>query len=303
MAKSPKKPLHIGIIAPASAITADSTDASREAMERAAAGLDYLHSLGYTTTLAKNIHLDKSNGLNLLSTSLDAEGLNTAGPIEERVEAIHEIYSNPEIDIVLSLRGGYGCLQLLEHLDYKLIKRAKKPLLGYSDLTALFMAFAAKARLRSYHTPMLFELSTMPALSAGSFKDLLNLLADSKLMPRLRDFEQNPVSMRLPRKARILGGNLSLIAALAGTRYLPKFRGAYVLLEDCNEPAYKIDRMLEQLRLAGVFKGAKGILVGVSRDMEFPTRVLDEISKIDGIPFIKNVQVGHGILNVSVPIN
>jgi muramoyltetrapeptide carboxypeptidase len=298
VAKSPRKPLHIGIIAPGSAIT--NTDADREAREKSAAGLDYLHNLGYKTTLAKNIHLDKANGL---STSLDTDGLNTAGSVTERLEAIHEIYSNSEIDIVLALRGGYGCIQLLEHLDYKLIKRAKKPLLGYSDLTAFFMAFAAKAKLRSYHCPMLSELSTMPALSAGSFKDLLTMLSESKSMPKLKDFEQNPVSMRLPRGARILGGNLSLIAALAGTKYLPKFRGAYVLLEDVSEPAYKIDRMLEQLRLAGVFKGAKGIMIGVSRDMEFPTRVLDEIARAEGIPFIKNIQVGHGILNVSVPIN
>ncbi len=290
--------MHIGIIAPGSAITG--ADADSEARQKAVAGLDYLHNLGYKTTLAKNIHLDRSSGL---STSVDTDGLNTAGSVTERVEAIHEIYSNPEIDIVLALRGGYGCIQLLEHLDYKLIKRARKPLLGYSDLTAFFMAFAAKARLRSYHSPMLFELSTMTALTAGSFRDLLNMLSESKSMPKLKDFEQNPVSMRLPRGARILGGNLSLIAALAGTKYLPKFRGAYVLLEDCNEPAYKIDRMLEHLRLAGVFKGAKGIMVGVSADMDFPTRVLDEIASADGIPFIKNVQVGHGILNVSVPIN
>ncbi len=293
------KPLHIGIIAPGSAIADDGTELKRLLGEQAAAGLDYLHALGCTTTLASNIRLDKDG---VLYTNVSDDGINTAGTVEERVKAIHEIYANREIDIVLSLRGGYGCLQLLNHLDYGLIARSRKPLLGYSDLTAFFMAFARKKNLRSYHSPMVYELSTMSALTAASFKDLLHLLSDKKL-PRIAEFEQNPVSLKVPKNARIMGGNLSLMVALAGTKFMPSFRGAYVLIEDCNEPAYKIDRMFEQLRLAGVFKGARGILVGAPRDAEFAYRVLEEVAADQKISLTRGIQVGHGPINVALPIN
>ncbi len=298
------KVLHIGIIAPAGALADNGSDAQREAAARAAAGLDYLTGLGCKVTLAANIRLEKSNTAQLLYTSVSADGLNTAGTVEERLKAVHEIYANPEIDIVLSLRGGYGSMQLLEQLDYSLIRKSKKPLLGYSDLTAMFMAFAAKSKQRSYHSPMLYELSTMSQLTAASFKDLIELLSKrNKSLPRIRDFEQNPVSMKIPKKARILGGNLSLIAALAGSKYLPKFKGAYLLIEDCNEPSYKIDRMFEQLRLAGVFRGLRGILVGAPRDADISYRVLEEIRASAKIPLLRGVQVGHGPINVCLPIN
>jgi|GEM_PF-2215681 len=298
------KPLHIGIIAPAGALADDGSEAQQQAAARAADGLKYLADLGCKTTLASNLRLEKLNTVQLLYSSVSTDGLNNAGTVEERVKAVHEIYANPDIDIVMSLRGGYGSMQLLEHLDYSLIRKSKKPLLGYSDITALFLAFARKTKLRSYHSPMLFELSTMPVLTAASFRDLIELLSQrTKTLPRIRDFEQNPVSMKLPRNARILGGNLSLIANLCGSKFMPKFKGSYLLIEDCNEPSYKIDRMFEQLRLAGVFKGVRGILVGAPRDADISYRVLEEEARAQNIPLIRGVQVGHGPINVCVPIN
>lgn len=183
-----------------------------------------------------------------------------AGDDDARAADLREALADSDVAAIWCARGGYGSMRVLERFDPR-PWAAGKLLLGYSDITALLCAFAQGGGA-ACHAPMVLDLA--PERDFGPLWDLLE-------RPRAPMSYRWPAG-RAPRclrpgraEGRIVGGNLSLLASLAGTAFFPDLHGALLLLEDVNEPLYRLDRMLTQLRLSGRLEGVAGVMVGETR--------------------------------------
>lgn len=197
-----------------------------------------------------------------------------AGTDAERASDLHHMFEREDIDAIWCLRGGYGCTRLLPLLDYTLIRRNPKLLIGYSDITALHLALLKKCGLVSFHGPVATSAPTDYTISALE-KLLFN---DDGLITSSTSFNEQKARTNTafksstihPGKAQgsLVGGNLSLLAALAGTPWSPNYRDKLVFIEDIGEKPYRIDRMLVQLFQATDLKEASGFILGVFNDCE-----------------------------------
>jgi muramoyltetrapeptide carboxypeptidase len=217
-----------------------------------------------------------------------------AGSDADRAADLNAALTDPTIDGIWCLRGGYGALRLLDRLDLAALRRRPKPLIGFSDITALHAAVGRCAGIVTYHGP-----TARGALSDFSRASL------ERAVVRLEDSagEAPSAEILVPGVARghLAGGNLALLASLAGTPYFPELDGAILVLEDVNEPVYRIDRMLRHLRLAGALSGLAGLLFGAFTERgEEPegevlplAQVLRETAEAAGVPSLAGVPVGH----------
>jgi muramoyltetrapeptide carboxypeptidase len=229
-----------------------------------------------------------------------------AGRDEERAADVNAAFADPEVRGVLAIRGGWGSARLLPHLDFAAVARQPKILLGYSDVTALLLALHARTGLVTFHGPI--GLSAWTPFTAGLARRLLfeadapeyrNLVVDDgRLVPRQhRTRTLTPGSAR----GRLLGGNLTVLAHLVGTPYLPDWRGALLFLEDVHEEIYRIDRMLTHLRLAGILGAVAGVVFGTCSECDpgqgygslTLEEVLDEHLKPLGVPAYSGAMIGH----------
>jgi muramoyltetrapeptide carboxypeptidase len=250
-----------------------------------------------------------------------------AGTDQRRAEELMEAFLDDEVDGVLCVRGGYGCMRILDQLDFDKIRQHPKVLLGFSDVTALHAALQAKAGLVSFHGPG-------PASGLGSEKGPTDFTAAS-LCQAIESDESasaggdatNDYTIEVPDSVakvaaygagkatgRLVGGNLSLISALEGTPYAIDCRDAILLIEDVNEAPYRIDRMLAQLKLAGKLAQIRGAVLGqfttefvredkLTDDARFDTNgVLAQYFKDAGIPVLVNYPIGHHDQNATVPL-
>jgi muramoyltetrapeptide carboxypeptidase len=242
-----------------------------------------------------------------------------AGRDERRAAELMEAFTDDDVDAVLCVRGGYGVMRILDRLNFDKIRKNPKPLLGFSDITALHAALQAKAGLVSFHGPG-------PASGLGSEKGPTDFTA--KYVIRALEFNDESaytidVSENVAKVAsygagkttgRLVGGNLSLISALEGTPYAIDCRDAILLIEDVNEAPYRIDRMLAQLKLAGKLKQIRGALLGqfttefvredkLTDDARFDTNgVLAQYFQDARIPVLVNYPIGHHDQNATVPL-
>ncbi len=181
-----------------------------------------------------------------------------AGTDAERISDLTRALNDPTVDGIWCLRGGYGAMRLLPQLSGALIRERAMPLIGYSDITALHAAWQ-RAGVISYHGPTARALLT--PFSRGSLENAVqNICCSAGVAPDARTILPGRVT------ARLAGGNLALVASLAGTPWAVSFEDAIVVLEDVNEAMYRVDRMLVQLRLAGAFEGCQAILFGHCTD-------------------------------------
>jgi muramoyltetrapeptide carboxypeptidase len=188
------------------------------------------------------------------------------GTVEERVEDLHAMFADPEVKAVFCIRGGYGSAMLLDRLDYGLIRKNAKILLGYSDITALHLGIQRMAELVTFHGPVVLS-----GLSDWTLEHLRRALFETKPLGRLSNPpEPRPIRPRHPWRAvragkargRLAGGNLTLISTTLGTPYEIETEGRILVLEDVGEEPYSIDRMLTHLRLAGKLRGIRGLVFG-----------------------------------------
>ena len=194
-----------------------------------------------------------------------------AGTDAERLADLHAAFADPEVEAVWCIRGGYGASRLLPKIDYDLIRRNPKPFIGYSDITALHLAIHEKTGLVCFHGPV--AASEFPEDTVQYFRSVLMeptapfTLATPAPEAVLTGEEFRPFVIN-PGQAQgtLTGGNLSLLAALAGTPYLPSCKHKIVFLEDIGEQPYRIDRMLYQLAQATDLSQAAGIALGVFTD-------------------------------------
>ncbi len=270
----------IGIIAPAAALK-DGEEVNLQA------GIKFLEDLGLKVKLATNLYEREE--------LFPGAGTWLPGNAERRIEAMMQLWSDKQVDALLSMRGGYGCIELLDKLDYQYFANAPKPVLGYSDLTALFAGLYTQAyqgKLELFHAPMLLELAKLNARSRDSFIDLLEKLDVEAY--RNYNFKLN--------QQKILGGNLTLITALIGSKYLPDFRGSILFLEDCKEQAYKIDRMFRQLELSGSLKGIKELWLGLPLEADYNMSHIESLARNYSFSLKTGLEIGHAETKLSIAL-
>ncbi len=190
-----------------------------------------------------------------------------AGTDEERADEFNEQFADASVRAVLAVRGGWGCARILPRIDYRLVRENPKILVGYSDVTALLLAVHARTGLVTFHGPV--GLGPWNPFTVDYFRSvLMDGTAVTYTNPRrkgnhLAQVEDRVETIRSGKAAGpLLGGNLTVLAALMGSGYLPSWDGAVLFLEDINENIYRIDRALTQLRLAGVLDRIAGFVFG-----------------------------------------
>ena len=237
--------------------------------------------------------------------------------IPGRITDLHEMFADPEVKGIICVRGGYGTPQLLDGLDYDLIRRNPKVLLGYSDITGLHLAIHQKTGMVTFHGPT--GLSPFTDFSQNWFKRAI----DTKPMGVLSNpTEPNPFRPAHPlrtiksgkAKGQLIGGNLTLVSCLMGTPYEPDVRGKILFLEDVGEEPYRIDRMLQQLALAGKFDQCAGVVIGECVDCgprQFEPsitfnytlgEVLDRVFSRVKVPVFHGLLLGHTADQITLPI-
>jgi muramoyltetrapeptide carboxypeptidase len=190
-----------------------------------------------------------------------------AGRDKDRAADVNAMFADKDVKAIFAVRGGWGSARLLPWLDWDIIRANPKLLTGFSDITALHMAIAAKAGFTTLHGPnagSAWGKASWDAFRPIAFDGAAPLLVnpeggeDRLAQRRWRTQTITPGKAR----GRLLGGNLTVLTALAGTPYLPSFDGAILFLEDVDEAEYRIDRMLTQLGLAGILKNLSGAVFG-----------------------------------------
>lgn len=241
-------------------------------------------------------------------THLHAKKGFLAGSDQQRINDIHDMFEDPKVDAIWCLRGGYGTARLLPLLDYKLIKKHPKIILGYSDITALLNAIHQCTGLITFHGPI--AGAALTAYSRRSFETTLMQSQPSKI-PSTGQHQLNVLSKsKSATSAQILGGNLSLVAALCGTDKQIDYKAKILFLEDIGERPYRIDRMLTQVHQAIPFDKAKAILLGQFQDCaarpDSASLSLEEVFKMHfsrlDIPVLRGYDIGHVDDQCIIPI-
>ncbi len=238
--------------------------------------------------------------------------------VNERLDDLHAMFRDPEVQGVFCIRGGYGSMGLLDRIDYDLIRRYPKVFVGYSDITALHLAINRQSGLVTFHGPIV--LSSFTDYTQQSFRQAL---FDTKPAGKLTNPpERNPLRPAHPLRTiragmatgPLVGGNLSLVTALMGTPYEIETRGRILFLEDTGEEPYRIDRMLTQLRLAGKLAQAAGIVFGECNDCgprdyqpSFAWdasfgEVLDQQLGAARVPAFTGLTIGHTSDQLTLPL-
>jgi len=225
-----------------------------------------------------------------------------AGPDALRLQDLHAAFADPEVAAVLCLRGGYGSGRLLDRIDPAWLRAHDKPFVGYSDITALH-ALRARAGLVGLHAPMPGSDLVKPGREDDA-RALFARLRDGWLAGDMQTPELDPESLRIAgvTEGPLIGGNLSLVAALVGTPYAWRAEGAVLFLEDIGEEPYRVDRLLGQLRLAGVLDAVAGVLLGSFTDEASPAAVLRDYLVPLAKPVLGGWPSGHGTPNLPLPL-
>jgi muramoyltetrapeptide carboxypeptidase len=219
-----------------------------------------------------------------------------AGADAGRLADLNTALTDEHVEAIWCLRGGYGVMRLLDGIDYAAMRRRPKPIIGYSDITALHAAVGTRCETISYHGPT--ARAKLTPFSRASLERALqgeDSCGDAEHAETLRSGRA---------RGRLIGGNLSILSALAGTPYEPDYGGAILVVEDVNETVYRIDRMLTQLRLGGRLTRCAGIIFGQFTDIPTDAAedasgartlgdVLRETATAVGVPCIAGAPVGH----------
>lgn len=246
----------------------------------------------------------------------DARGY-LAGEDAARAGELEAAFADPETTAVFCLKGGYGTPRILDRIDYGVVAAHPKAFIGYSDITALHVAFYQRAGLATIHGPMPSS-DMVPDFDPDSHAALERVLFGDETA--VGPFE--PVAFRNPggrpfsalsggvAEGPLVGGNLSLLAAAMGTPYALRAEGKIVFIEDVDEAPYRIDRMLTQLRLAGVFKACAGVVFGAWTRCEPAAgrrslsidEVIEDIVLPSGKPVLAGVEAGHCAPTLTLPL-
>ncbi len=265
----------IGIVAPASPF-------SRERFNQ---GVAVLESMGFRVSFDDDLFLKQGY---------------LAGTDARRADFINRLFADRKIRAIVCARGGFGAMRILSLLDYETIQKHPKIFVGFSDISALLSVLDTRCGLVTFHGPMVTTLAdtgqeTKEALLAA-------LTSDVKL-------ELAPANGRVIKTGQasgpMAGGNLTTLCHLVGTPYAPSYNGKIVFFEEKGEAAYRIDRMLSQMKLAGCFEGLAGLVLGSFEDcggIDEVGRITAEMFKDTDIPVLAGFDIGHGRTNITIPL-
>jgi muramoyltetrapeptide carboxypeptidase len=281
----------LGVIAPSSAIP-------EHVIEKA---LENLTNLGFKLKLGKNVRASKGY---------------LAGTDEQRVEDLHWAFSDPEVDAVWCIRGGYGATRILPMVDFKIIKKNPKIFIGYSDITALHVAIFQKTGLVTFHGPV--GTSDYTDFTKPNVWDLLTKPTPQYLLKHSTENLKNESNLFKPEvimagkcQGQLIGGNLSLLSAMDGTPYaLKNLKGKILFMEDIDERPYRVDRMLTQMLQAHDFKQLAGIALGIfegcnpkadENSLTLMECFKDRLGNL-GIPVMYGLSFGHIKNQFTLPV-
>ncbi|MBR7795657.1 MAG: S66 peptidase family protein [Bacillota bacterium] len=278
-----KKGDTIGVIAPAG-------PPDRTRLQKA---ISFFLNMGLCVQLGK--HIDKRNGY-------------LAGTDSERLEDLQDMITNPAIKAIVFARGGYGCARITPYIDFACIKKQPKIFWGYSDITYLHTAIRQRTGLITFHGPMLAS-----DIGNDDFDYLSARMFEQLFQPTTYTYteEISPLHVIAEGNANgeLVGGNLSLLVSSLGTPFEIDTTNRLLLLEDIGEEPYRIDSMLNQLKLAGKLETAAGIILGDFADAKpkvTPSLPLDKVfddyfRKLD-IPVISGFKIGHCMPHIAIPL-
>lgn len=282
----------VGLVSPASPLL-DFRDIARAEK--------VLRSLGFKVLHGKNIR--RRTGF-------------LAGSDLERAEDLHSMFAEPGVRGIFALRGGYGSGRILEYLDWDLIAANPKVVVGHSDLTAILMAIYSRTGMVTFWGPLAgydlgrspspFKTRWLKAVTCRAYNELKLPGSPPGIRRRLRVLAGHGTA-----EGRLVGGNLSILTSLLGTPFEIDTKGRLLFFEDVDEEPYRIDRMLNQLALAGKLHQAAGIIVGYCVDCESSgrmrrtfnlSRVLKDRLGPLGIPVIYGSPLGHEPEKITLPL-
>ncbi|PID16219.1 LD-carboxypeptidase [Sporosarcina sp. P34] len=274
----------IGIVAPASPV-------EREELERS---FQFLDQLGLRYKIGQSVY--KKNGY-------------LAGADEERLADLHEMFKDPEVKGILCAGGGYGSARYVEQLDLDLIHNHPKVFWGYSDITCLHTAIRQGAGLVTFHGPMLAS-----CVAQDEFHELSGKMFGQLFTPVEIHYSEaiSPLETLVGGVAEgeVVGGNLTQLANSLGSEFEIKTTNRLLVIEDVGEEPYKVDRLLNQLRLAGKLREAAGIVIGdfakATPSKPNDSLTMDEVfehhfGKFDQ-PVVKGFRIGHCEPNIAIPL-
>ena len=233
-----------------------------------------------------------------------------AGQPQERADDIHRMFSDPEINAVICARGGYGANRVLPLIDYELIRENPKIFIGYSDITAYLTSITQKTGLVTFHGPML--VSYKKRFVKYNFELMEQVLTGKKEVKIKYPKALSPKVLKSGiATGPLWGGNITLLTNRLGTADYLDTDGVILFLEDLDEYLYAFERMLVQMRTAGLFDHIKGLIIGELyefKDQEIPFErntdqiVIDICGDLD-IPIVSNFPCGHGTYQATLPIS
>ncbi len=219
----------------------------------------------------------------------------------ERLRMFNELLARPDVDAMMSLRGGFGVTRVLEEIDWERLRHRNIPLIGYSDVSALLLAAYKNGCTRLIHGPMLCSTLANPNMTTiATFQSCLNG-ETAPLLPKtqLHTIKHGAVS------ARIFPANLTMLCNLIGTDFMPSLDGCILAIEDISEAAYSIDRMLAHLKNAGILKRLSALVFGQftdGEDSEYLPEIFAEYAEYINGPVISNFPFGHGSPTTSIQV-
>lgn len=288
----------LAIVAPASNLASD---------KAVQAAIESVRAMGYRVWVGDSLRLRRGY---------------LAGSEPIRAKDLHDAFADPQVDGILCLRGGYGCLRLLPYLEMDRIANHPKPLIGFSDITAMLNAISQATGLVTFHGPNANQVWT-PYTRTQFHKLLHDPRPDMPLATPLGHTEEGwhmllatdprtgldlpvPTTDKHTVAGRLIGGNLSILTRLLGTAFAPEFKDAILLMEDVDEEPRRVDGMLAQLALAGHLKQLRGYALGQFTQAEprmKPSLTLDQVLQdYLCLPTTVPLAVGHGDQNATVPI-
>ncbi|MEM7580032.1 MAG: LD-carboxypeptidase [Mastigocoleus sp.] len=272
----------VGLISPAGIVDSENVESAKATLEQ----------LDLKVKLGKHI-LDRYGYL--------------AGKDKDRAADVNTMFADKSIKAIIAMRGGWGCNRILQLLNYPLIRSNPKIIMGYSDITSLLLAINARSHLVTFHGPV--GISNWNEYTLNYLKPLL-FEGKAVTMENISG-EEGKIATITPGKIRgkLLGGNLSVICAMVGSPYLPSWNRRILFVEDIGEDIYRVDRMLTQLKNAGILYQLAGFIFAQCTNCstgDDPSltlkQVLDNHIKPLGIPAWYGSMIGHIKNKFTVPI-
>ena len=270
----------VGVLSAAAAV-------EQQALER---GLELIRAMGFRARVSRHV-LDRDDIL--------------AGSDRQRAEELQAFFADPDIRAIFVARGGYGSGRILPLLDFEAIALTPKPFIGFSDLTFLLNPIVERARMVAFHGPMLAIDHQIEDRNRRSFEHLAKVL-----LGKIDRFEMEAPHVIHPGSAegRLMGGCLSIVVAMLATPYAPNFDDKILFLEEVGERAYRIDRMLVQLRQSGALGRCAGVVFGAIRpygneenEARMIQRFVAEQTADLEIPVLFGIDAGHFTNNLTLP--